>query len=135
MKISSKIYAQSLIDATTEESDLKKIARNFLDILAKNKQGRDLKKILNSLDEEYAKKNNAALAKLYSEKELSDSEIKDIKTKLEKRFSKNIFVKNIIKTEKIAGIMVEVEGILYDYSLSGKLTSFKKQLINSSFNH
>ena len=61
---------------------MKTIARNFWHILQKNKQYRDLPKILEALDIESAAAEGKTLVKVYSDKELSNSEINLIKEKI-----------------------------------------------------
>ncbi len=129
MKISSKIYAQALIESLEQESDLSNIAGNFLTILEKNKQKKKLLEILDLLEDEYARSKNSIFAKIYSSHALSLEKVEIIEQKLEKSTGKKIMSKNVIKNECMAGITVEIEGKLYDYSLAGTIDSFKKQLL------
>ena len=84
MKIKAEIYAQTLI-ATAKPANLKVIAKNIWHKLQKNKQYKDLPRIIEALDAEYAKANDLNLAKVYSENPLSDSEIKEISHQIQTR--------------------------------------------------
>ncbi|MFA7253943.1 MAG: F0F1 ATP synthase subunit delta [Patescibacteria group bacterium] len=75
MKIKPEIYAQALIES---KKTGKKVAESFWKLLQKNKQYRDLDKILKQLDVEYAKANNTTIAEVISAKELSEDELKEI---------------------------------------------------------
>lgn len=125
MKLKPQIYAQTLIASLKDQPDTKKVSKNLWYSLQKNKQYRDLPKILSSLDEEFAKENNLILAKIYSEKELDEKELSEIKAKVEKKIEKNILLKNIVKNNW-AGITVEVDGKILDLSLKGKIEKLKQ---------
>ena len=129
MKIKSKNYSLALIEALEANQNAHQVASNFIDLLYKNKQEKSLKKILDSLDEAYAQKNNMLVAKVFSSEKLTDANIDEIKNNLAKKYNKKIIIKNIIKKEKIAGITVEVDGIIQDLSLANKIETLKKRLL------
>ena len=153
MKIKPQIYAQLLVEGLNSDSDIAKIAENLWHTLQKNKQYRDLPKILELIDQEYAKQNNLTLAKVYSEKELAGGEIEEIKTKLinysssfrETRVEKacpehksngfstssnhKYMIKNIID-QNSGGIIVKIDDRSIDRSTTGKIEKLKSQLSN-----
>ena len=144
MKIKPQIYAQLLVEGLNSDSDIAKIAENLWHTLQKNKQYRDLPKILELIDQEYAKQNNLTLAKVYSEKELAEGEIEEIKTKLinysssprETRVEKfstssnhKYMIKNIID-QNSGGIIVKIDDRSIDLSTTGKIEKLKSQLSN-----
>jgi len=125
MKIKPEIYAEALIAGTKEKQ--KDIAAKFWHVLQKNKQYKDLPRILDALDQVYADQNQSVLAKVYSENNLSDGELSEIKSKLKAKFKKEIMVKNILK-KNLVGYTVKINDNLIDLSLNGKVESLKKLL-------
>jgi len=126
MKIKPQIYAQTLIQSA-QNDNLKKIARNFWYKLQKNKQYKDLPKILDMIDLESAKSQNKILAKVYSENELTISETQTIQTNLEKKLQKAVIIKNIIK-KNVTGFIIKIDNKIFDLSLEGRLDKLKKKL-------
>lgn len=149
MKIKPQIYAQMLIDVLSEKSDLEKVAGKFWRLLQKNKQYKDLPRIMELIDIEYAKKNNLAVAKVYSEEPLTENEIAEIESRLVKysssprearveksninssrlRSNNKFIIKNIID-KNCGGITVKINDKMIDLSVSGKIDNLKKRLIN-----
>lgn len=129
MKITPKQYAQSLARAITPEN-IEEVASNFVELAYKKKQQKDIKKVIDLLDEEYALTKGLILAKAYSEKELTEKELSELKLRCEQRIGKKVLLKNFINKEKVAGITVEIDGLIYDFSLSGRIDNFKRQLIS-----
>lgn len=146
MKIKPTIYAEALIESATG-GNLKEIAARFWNLLQKNKQYKDMPKILELIEEESAKKNGQVLAKVYSEKELTDAEKKEICEKLNCHYSSSpavgrveksnvssrprsnnsIVIKNIIKPNN-GGITVKIDDKLIDLSTDGKIEGLKRKL-------
>jgi ATP synthase F1 delta subunit len=128
MKISTKNYAAGLIESLNEKADLKVAAKRFWQILQKNKQYKELPKILVELDVEYAKRNNLVLAYIYSEKALAEQELENLRQKLKQKTGQDSIVKNIVNPNLKAGILVKVDSREIDLSVEGKLTRLKKVL-------
>lgn len=126
MKLKPKIYAEALISGV-DGTNTQKVVENFWLMLQKNGQYKDLPKILEAIDEVYAEQNNAVLAKVYSEKELSGAETETIKKKIEDKFKKTAIIKNIIK-KNITGIIVKVDDSEIDLSAEGKIEKLKQAL-------
>lgn len=129
MKIKPQQYAQVLI-AGLKEDDISLIAKSFWFKLQRNNQYKDMPKILECLDSEYAKQNNKILVKVYSSKALDKNQIKEIEDKLTKQFKKELILKNIITPNQTAGIVVKVDDTEIDLSLSGKINKFKNAINN-----
>lgn len=133
MKIKPQQYAQMLVESITEKSDLKKVAASLWYSLQKNKQYRDLPKILELIDEEFAKKNNLTLAKVYSEEKLSEAELNEIQKSLEvKNPNIRYSIFNIQKKNMVGGITVKVEDKIIDLSTINKINRLKQQLNKES---
>lgn len=127
MKIKPKIYAEMLLQSI-KENNLKNIARNLWYMLQKNKQYKDLPKILDILETESAKAEGKILAKVYSEENLTSEIEKEIIIKLNGKLGKDIVIKNILK-KNTTGVIVKVEDKIIDLSLEDKISRLKKNLI------
>lgn len=127
MKLKPQIYAEALVESAKEKKDLKKISANLWYRLQKNKQYRDLGKIISGLDAEYARSQNLVLAHVYSEKELTDTEIKDIKAKIEKKIGQKVLVINAIR-KTWGGVVVEIDDKIIDLTTKGKIEQLQKKL-------
>ncbi len=130
MKIASKNYAKLLVEAAESGQSLKSIAKRFWYALQKNKQYRNLAEILEAVDQEYAKKNGLVLTYTYSGTELPENQLRDIKARLKERFNKDVLVKNIIKNNITAGVVVKVDDKEIDLSLDGKIKRLKVKLLS-----
>lgn len=151
MKLKPQIYAQLLIDSAlsvipspstalrtgegTEGSHhsvsastkFAGIAKRFWYLLQKNNQYKDLAKILNELEIEYAKKEGKILAKVFSEKALNDTEISDIEHKVAAKTGQKVIISNIIK-KNWGGVEVVVDDKILDLSSKGKIEKLRQIL-------
>lgn len=144
MKIKPQQFAELLISTLSKEChseqseesqhrvsggiDLKKIAASFWYLLQKNKQYRDLPKILELLDKEYAKSQGKVIAKVYSEEKLTKEQEKEIAGKLKPKLHDSSFIiHNSIKTTG-GGVIVKIEDKIIDLSTIGKSNRLKRQL-------
>jgi len=128
MKIKPKIYAELLLESIDKKSDTKKIAANFWNLLQKNKQYKELPKILTELESLYAEKTGAKIAYIQSGKNLSDTELADTKTKLEKSTGKKIIVK--FEHKDITGLVAKIDGQIIDLSVESKISKLRQSLQN-----
>ena len=126
MKIKPEQFAQTLI-ASAKPDNLKLLAENFWHILQKNKQYKDLLKILDALDIESVKQEGKVLAKVYSDKALSETEIKSISEKLNTICKKPTIIRNIVKSS-VNGVEIVVDDQVIDLSLTGKIENLRKQI-------
>lgn len=129
MKIKPEIYAKVLFDSlSTNELTKEEIAKKFWYSLQRNGQYKDLKNILEKLDQEYARSSKSILVKVYSAKILEKDELLLIEQKLEKKYREKIILENIIKKNSIAGIVVKIGDSEIDLSLEGKIDQLKQLL-------
>ncbi|MEK9156234.1 MAG: F0F1 ATP synthase subunit delta [Patescibacteria group bacterium] len=128
MKIKPGIYARILVDILESGAPVKDVAKRFWYLLQKNNQHKNLSEILALVDKEHARKNDLILAEVISGAGLSARQKQAIELKLKERFKKEILIKNIIKPEIIAGVVVKVDDREMDLSLSGKVQRLKKAL-------
>ncbi len=126
MKLSPTIYAQLLMAGVKEKTDQKKLVANFWSLLQKNKQYRDLSKILDALDLEYAKEQNALAVTVFSAEMMDSKQEQEIRIGLKAKFgNKEIILKNIIKNGLI-GYIVKIDGKEIDLSVNDKVNRLKK---------
>lgn len=148
MKISPKIYAKTLVESASSEN-LKQISRNFWIILQKNKQYRDLPKVMDLIDEEAARRDGKILAKVYSREKLDEKTMEDIKSRLSLRGGNRsnlesndrlprpagarnddkIILQNIVG-KNMTGIVVKADGKIIDLTAESKINKLKKIFLN-----
>jgi len=126
MKIKPKIYAELLLESIGSKADMKKVAANFWHLLQKNKQYRELPKILAELELLYAEKSGTKVAYVQSGQTLSDKELDDVKSRLEKSSGKKIIVK--FEQRDITGITAKIDGKVIDLSVEDKILRLRKKL-------
>lgn len=89
--------------------------------------------ILKSLEEKYAQllrdRKNIIGAKLTSSKELSPSEIADIKARLTEHLGKKLELEVIIDKSLLGGVILRLGDQVIDGSLKGKLAVVEKELL------
>jgi F0F1-type ATP synthase delta subunit len=125
MKISPKIYAKSLIESA-QDNNLKNIATKFWYILQKNKQYKDLTKVMDAIDEQAAEKENKVLVKIYAKESPSEAELQILTEKIEKKLGKKIITK--ILSSNITGYLIKADDKIIDLSLENKVNRLKKIL-------
>lgn len=101
MKISPKIYARALVESAGHDNA--NIAARFWATLQKNKQYKDLPKIMDLMDKEAAEQENKKLVKIYSKEKLDEKTINDIKNKLSARYVVPEFPLDVIPDRLAAG--------------------------------
>jgi len=128
MRVKPAKYAKLLIECLEKGQKPTDIAQDFWKMLLKSGQTKDLLKILDQLDVEYAAANNKIIAKVYSAEQLSESDISLIKASLQKNQKSEIILKNIIKPSQIAGVDIKIGDEDIDLSIGGKLDRLKKAI-------
>ncbi|MFA6963326.1 MAG: F0F1 ATP synthase subunit delta [Patescibacteria group bacterium] len=127
MKIKPQIYAKILIESAKADN-LKVIAKNFWHMLQKNKQYKDLGRILEELEIESARSEGKTIAKVYSEKPLDENEILDITQKLSAKNPNTKYVIRNTAKSGTTGIIVKVEDKIIDLSAEGKIIKLREKL-------
>ena len=69
---------------------------------------------------------------MYSIRELSDEEIKQIETSVSKKLDTNVELTNRISKDLISGIRVVVEDVVIDGSMKYKLDNLRSELLKGS---
>ena len=76
---------------------------------------------------------NILRVNVFSKVSLSDKILSDMKLFLRKKYGKEIYLKNIIDNEIIAGFIIEFKGVTIDCSFNKELNDFKKSLYRIDF--
>lgn len=119
MKLSTKQYASALHRAISGKSEIerKHIIRNFLFILQKNRDWQRLGLILKEVERLYLRE--SGLRKVEVE---TASPVKNLRNELEMILGKNIFMKEKINPEILAGIKILIDDeFLIDASAKGRV--------------
>jgi len=64
---------------------------------------------------------------------LDKIQIDEIKNIISKKINKSIDAEFVVDPSLIAGFRVEVDGVLFDFTVSNKITKLKRQLLNNNF--
>lgn len=128
MKMKLTDYAETLINVLDEKIDLSIVAENFWKILQKNGQIKDLPKVLALLDEAYAKKNNMSVAYVTSSEALNDETREMIIKNIELKSKNKVLLKEGVKSELLAGIVVKFCGEEYNFSIQNQIFKLNQHL-------
>ncbi|HOX41459.1 MAG TPA: F0F1 ATP synthase subunit delta [bacterium] len=127
MKIKPEIYAKSLLAALEEGKDRKVIAKNFWEMLEKNKQRKDLDAIFAILEREFAQKEGKALVSVESNHDLTNEELANLTKFTEKKLGKKPMFKIVVKPE-LVGVVLKYNDTVLDTTLNSKLERLKQVL-------
>lgn len=129
MKIKPEQYAKLLAESA-KSGKAKDIAKNFWLLLQKNKQYKDLPKILELLDVESAAADKKVLVKISSSKALTVTELKTLSDKIEKKIGQKPLIQ-FAEKPNITGIIAKFDGKIIDLSVEEKVEKLKKSLRES----
>lgn len=131
MKISKSQYAEALYDSVhgKSQSEINEILANFVKVLAKNNQIKNVKSIIEKFSEVWNKKEGIVEAEVVSREKLDG----DLKFEMEKYIKKKYNTKNVEIVEKIdkdikGGIIIKVQDEVLDGSISKQLKNLKNNL-------
>ena len=128
MKISAKKYAEALLDAT-EKENLSEVAKKLWYKLQKDKNYKELPKILENLKVVYAEKKDMILAKVSSPAPLKDEEIQSIDKIIKDTFKKDAYIDNIIDSTLEFGYRIEAKDKVFDNTFKNKISKLKSHLV------
>lgn len=131
MKISAQQYAQSLYEATKEksQSEVDLALGNFVGILAKNRQLKNKKNIIQKFGEIYNSENNIVSAEVVSREKLSSSLVDKLNSFIKNKYqAKEAVIENKIDAGVKGGIIIKIKDEIIDMSLERQLRELKKQL-------
>ena len=105
--------------------------KKFLSFLILKKRFFYVEKILNDFIETCSKKRGEIKAELTSAKDLSDSEINNIKEELTKNFSSKIKLNYKNDPSLIGGLIVQVGSTMVDTSIKNKLQQIENKMVEA----
>ena len=114
-----------------EQFKLNDLMTKFLGFLVSKRRFFFVEKILNDFIETCSKKRGEVKAELSSAKELSESEINDIKKELEKNFNSQIKLNYKFDPSLIGGLVVQVGSTMVDTSIKNKLQKIENRMIEA----
>ena len=130
MKITSKQYAQSLLEATAEapKGKAEQYLDSFLKIVEDNGDFKNLPYIIEEIKAIGEEKSGFKRAKMISAINLSDEVRKTIIEKLEKTFKTKIELAEEVRPEILGGLVIEVGNEILDSSTRTMINKFKHNL-------
>ncbi len=102
---------------------------NFIKVLIKDKNQKNLISILKAYKIEKELEQNIIRGKIFTAYELSSEKISILETKFSKMFNKTILLTAEIDKTLISGIRVQVQDRVFDYSIKEELNQIKERLI------
>lgn len=128
MRLTAPQYAAALVSYLEKNASSEALAGAFLTLLRKHHQERLLPRILLIADRLWKERHHELDAHLSTAQALRDDALQSLKTSLEKKFGKKIFISQSVTPLLKGGIALRVSDTLYDASLSGRLAKLRKQL-------
>jgi len=121
----------STIIKISEQFKLNNLLTKFLCFLVSKKRFFYVDKILKNFLETCSKKRGEIKAELTAAKELTDTEINNIKEELTKNFSSKIKLNYKNDPSLIGGLIVQVGSTMVDTSIKNKLQQIEKRMIEA----
>ena len=115
----------------SEQYKLNGLLTKFLKFLVSKRRFFYVEKILKDFIETCSKKRGEVKAELTSAKELSESEINNIKDELSKNFSSKIKLNYKFDPNLIGGLIVQVGSTMVDTSIKNKLQKITNRMIEA----
>ena len=109
--------------------DLEKDALNLAFVLIDKSRFSIFEDLTREFNKKYNEEKNIEEGIVYSIKELTESQMKDLENVLNKKFDKKVELVNKIDESLIGGISIELEGKRIDNSIKNRLTSLKAHLM------
>lgn len=110
------------------DAGLQKEEKNFLALLDEFDRYKVVPQIAQLFSEQRRLAQQKIFAKVISANVLSEEQIKEIDSSLEKRFGKEVELQIEVKPELIAGIRIKVENQVIDNTVEGRLERFIRLL-------
>ena len=132
MKITTKQYAQTLLDLTENKSEqeVPAIVQKFADQLKKDGQLKNAGKIMEKFSELYNAKHGIVEAEVVSKSEMGENELRKIEEFIVKKYGGNkVEIRNIVDEKIKGGIVIKVGDEVIDGSVSAQLKKLKRELV------
>ena len=115
----------------SEQYKLNNLLTKFLKFLVSKRRFFYVEKILKDFIETCSKKRGEVKAEISSAKELSESEINNIKDQLSKNFSSKIKLNYKFDPDLIGGLVIQVGSTMIDTSIKNKLKQIENRMIEA----
>ena len=127
----SKDELKNLINSISEKANLNELLKKFLSFLIHKRRFFYVDRILREFIETCSKKRGEIKAELISAKDLSESEVENIKKDLSNSFNSKI--KLTYKNDKslVGGLILQVGSTMIDTSIKNKLQKIEKQMVEA----
>ena len=118
-------------ETISEKNDFDNLLKRFLVFLIQKRRFFYLEKILIDFLEVCSKSRGEIKAELFSAKELSETDISNIKEELSQNFGANIKLNYKYDPNLIGGLVLKVGSTMVDNSIKNKLQQIQKQMIEA----
>ena len=120
-----------VMETISEKNDFDNLLKRFLVFLIQKRRFFYLEKILIDFLEVCSKSRGEIKAELFSAKELSETDISNIKEELSQNFGANIKLNYKYDPNLIGGLVLKVGSTMVDNSIKNKLQQIQKQMIEA----
>ena len=120
-----------IMETISEKNDFDNLLKRFLVFLIQKRRFFYLEKILIDFLEVCSKSRGEIKAELSSAKELSETDISNIKEELSQNFGANIKLNYKYDPNLIGGLVLKVGSTMVDNSIKNKLQQIQKQMIEA----
>jgi ATP synthase F1 delta subunit len=111
-----------------EKIEMSKLTNNFIGVIVKKNRVKYLLEIINSFDDLLSNLKGEKNATISSAKDLSEKEIKDIKSQLKDKFNSDFNIKIIVDKSLIGGLKIQVGSQMIDSSIKNQLQLLKEKM-------
>lgn len=133
MKVSNSQYASALYESAKgkSQSEVNAIVANFVKILAKNNQIKNINSIIGKFRDIWNKEEGIVEAEVVSREKLNSKSVDQLIDYISKKYkSKNVEIVNKVDKDIKGGIIVRVGDKVMDGSVSRSLRELKNKLAN-----
>ncbi|MDC3161997.1 ATP synthase F1 subunit delta [Candidatus Pelagibacter sp.] len=120
-----------VMETISEKNDFDNLLKRFLVFLIQKRRFFYLEKILIDFLEVCSRSRGEIKAELFSAKELSETDISNIKDELSQNFGANIKLNYKYDPNLIGGLILKVGSTMVDNSIKNKLQQIQKQMIEA----
>ena len=120
-----------IINKISDQFKFNELLKKFLGFIVSKRRFFYVEKILKDFLETCSKKRGEIKAELTAAKELTESEINNIKSELGKNFSSKIKLNYKNDPSLIGGLIVQVGSTMVDTSIKGKLQKIENKMIGA----
>ena len=131
MKINNGQYANALYESAKgkSQSEVNAIVANFVKVLAKNNQIKNINSIIGKFRDIWNKEEGIVEAEVVSREKLDGKSVDQLISYIGKKYNtKNVEIKNTVNKDIKGGIIVKVGDEVMDGSISGQLKNLRSIL-------